>query len=185
MPDVQEVFHMATQKVHPEPGFADRQQDHQRRRQRIRKVGAFAVAAAIAVAGVAVFLEARGGPTATPADEPSSTASGFSRVYESGGKIFVSGENGSPVALTSGFLPTPSPDGTMIAFLRDPRDQHYAKSGDPFVLQAWLISPDGSGRRKLGQQHECCIGASPDLYWSPDGSSVVLTGIHEQRLDAG
>jgi hypothetical protein len=122
----------------------------------------------------------RGSSSVTP-----STASGFSRVYESGGSIFVEGANGSAVALTRGFLPTLSPDHTTIGFLRDPRDPHYDGHGDPFVLQAWLIHLDGSGLRKLGQQHECCIGASPDLYWSPDGSSVVLTGIHEQRLDAG
>ena len=122
-----------------------------------------------------------GSSSATP-----STASGFSRVYESGGSIFVEGANGSPFALTRGFLPTFSPDLTTIAFLRDPRDPHYDGDGDPFLLQAWLIHPDGSGLRKLGQQHECCLGFSSDIYWSPDGSSVVLTGgPHEQTLDVG
>jgi hypothetical protein len=74
MPDVQEVFRMATQKVRPEPGFVDRQQDHQRRRQRNRKLGAFAVAAAIGLAAVALFLGTRGGqPTSTPATQPPPT----------------------------------------------------------------------------------------------------------------
>ena len=95
-----------------------------------------------------------------------SIAPGLVRVYESGGS-----------------LPTISPDGTMIAFLRDPRDPHAEPGGDPFVLQAWLIHPDGSGLRKLGQEHACCIGASPSLSWSADGSSIVLTGVHEHRLD--
>jgi hypothetical protein len=68
MPDVQEVFRMATQKVRPEPGFVERQFNHQRKRQRNRKLGAIAVAAAICVAAVAVILSARGGPTKpTPA----------------------------------------------------------------------------------------------------------------------
>jgi hypothetical protein len=122
-----------------------------------------------------------GSLSATP-----SIASDFSRVYERGGSIFIEGANGSPVALTRGFLPMVSPDRTMIAFLRDPPDPHYAGDGDPSVLQARLIHPDGSGLRKLGQQHGCCLGFSSDLYWSPDGSSVVLTGgPHEQRLDVG
>jgi hypothetical protein len=74
MLDVQEVFRMATQKVHPDPGFVDRQQDHQGRRQRNRKLGAFAVAAVIGVAAVALFLETRGGqPTSAPATQPSPT----------------------------------------------------------------------------------------------------------------
>jgi hypothetical protein len=82
-----------------------------------------------------------------------------------------------------GFLPATSPDGTMIAFLLDPRDPHYKGHGDPFVLQVWLVHPDGSGLRKLGQQHQCCLGANPSLFWSPDGSSIVFSGIHEQRID--
>ena len=116
---------------------------------------------------------------------PPSTAADFSRVVESHGTIFVEGADGSSVALTSGFLPTISPDRTTIAFLRDPRDPRYVGHGDPFVLQVWLIAPDGSGLRKLGQQRRCCLGASPDLSWAPDGSSIVLTGIHEQRMAVG
>ncbi len=119
-----------------------------------------------------------GSSSATP-----SVASGFSRVYERDGTIFVRGADGSTVALTRGYLPTISPDKTTIAFLRDPRDPHPAGGGDPFVLRVWLIHPDGSGLRKLGQQRECCIGASPELSWSPDGSSIVLNAIHRQRID--
>lgn len=129
------------------------------------------------------------GCTPTPSSSPGSSsatasrASGFSRVYESGGTIFISGATGSPVALARGFLPTSSPDRTTIAFLRDPFDPHHARTGDPFVLQVWLIQPNGSCLRKLGQQRRCCVGANPDLHWSPDGSSIVLTGIREQRMD--
>ena len=69
MPDVQEVFRMATQKVRPEPGFVDRQYDHRRNQERKRRIGAFAVATAIGVAAIAVFLGTRGGQdTVTPAD---------------------------------------------------------------------------------------------------------------------
>ena len=47
MPEVREVFDMSTQKVKPDPGFVDRQDDHQRDHERKRKIGAFAVVAAI------------------------------------------------------------------------------------------------------------------------------------------
>jgi hypothetical protein len=90
MPDVQEVFRMATQKVRPEHGFMDRQDDRQRRRSRNRKLGGLAVAATIAVAAVVVILGARSGPDAiTPADDPTvaptdaveEVARGFLRAY--------------------------------------------------------------------------------------------------------
>ena len=66
-------------------------------------------------------------------------ASSLFPVYERGGTIFFVGGDGSPVALTRGSLPKLSPDGTTIAFLRDPADQRYHWGGDPFVLQVWLI----------------------------------------------
>ncbi len=47
MPEVQEVFRLATQKVLPDPGFVDRQHDHRRKQERKRKIGAFALVAAI------------------------------------------------------------------------------------------------------------------------------------------
>lgn len=75
MPDVQELFRMTTQKVDPEPGFADRQQDHQRRRRRNRKVGAYAVTAAMLAVIVAVFLTSYGDAPTTPAGQPTESLS--------------------------------------------------------------------------------------------------------------
>jgi hypothetical protein len=70
MPEVQEVFRMATQNVDPDPGALERQHRFQRRTTTRRKVGAFAVAAAIAVAAIAVILATRPGGNATsPANE--------------------------------------------------------------------------------------------------------------------
>ena len=54
MPDVQEVFRVATQKVRPDPGALERQQDQQRRHTTRRKAGAYALAAAL-FAAIAVF----------------------------------------------------------------------------------------------------------------------------------
>jgi hypothetical protein len=165
MPDVQEVFHMATRKVHPEPGFADRQQAHQRRRRRNRKLGAFAATAAILAVAVAVFIQARGAPTTTPADQSSSTTPDFSRLSISGNSA------------------TLSPDGTTFAFWRDPGDESI-KNAAPFVLQVWLINADGSGQKKIWQERGCCVVLSPDLRWSNDGSSiVVMIGDHKHRID--
>jgi len=129
------------------------------------------------------------GCTSNASSQPGSSsptppkASSLFPVYERDGTIFFVGEDGSPVALTRGSLPSLSPDRTTIAFLRDPVDPQYHGGGDPFVLQVWLIHPDGSGLRMLGQQPRCCIGASAHLNWSPDGSSIVLNAIRDQTWD--
>jgi len=71
----------------------------------------------------------------------------LTRVYDGRGTIFVVAEDGSAIALTRGYSPRLSPDGTAIAFLRDPADPPYDAGGDPFVLQVWLIHADGSDVR--------------------------------------
>ena len=73
MPEVQEVFRMATQKVRPDPGFVDRQHDHHRRRDRNRKIGAFAVAAAIAATAAVAIVTSQPRETTAPAGTPSQT----------------------------------------------------------------------------------------------------------------
>ena len=155
---------MATRKVHPEPGFADRQRDHQRRRRRNQKMGALAVSAAILAVAVALFLDARGGPTTRPADQPSSTAPDVSHV--------ATGENKDL-----------SPDGTRIVFWEDP-SRPRIRNAAPYVLQVWISNVDGSDRRKVWQRPGCCMVLTPDLRWSQDGSSIVITlGDHAHRVE--
>jgi hypothetical protein len=70
MPDVREVYEMVTQQKPSDPGALDRQRTRQVRTMRNRKVGAFAVAAAIGAAAVVLVLVNRpGGEATTPADE--------------------------------------------------------------------------------------------------------------------
>ena len=73
MPEVQEVFRMTTEKVRPDAGFVDRQNEQQRKQERRRKIGAFAVAAAIGLAAVVLLLVNLPGQdtSAPPVDEPS------------------------------------------------------------------------------------------------------------------
>jgi hypothetical protein len=79
MPEVQEVFRMATQKVRPDPGFVDRQYDHRRKQERNRKIGALALVAAIGtVAAVLVVRstsdERQGQPLAPTTPAPTTAA---------------------------------------------------------------------------------------------------------------
>lgn len=78
MPDVKEVYEMVTKQKPSDPGALERQRARQVRTMRNRKVGAFAVAAAIGLVAVAVIVATRAGqdakntvgvqPTATPVD---------------------------------------------------------------------------------------------------------------------
>ncbi len=80
MPDVQEVFRMATQKVRPDPGALDRQHRDQRWRVAKKKTAVFALVAAIAVAGIVIGINvlpsddvgqpAATGSTPTPVPTP-------------------------------------------------------------------------------------------------------------------
>ena len=70
MPDVQEVFRMATQKVRPDPGALERQHRNQRWQVTKRKGGVYALVAALLIAGVVIGIGALrdrdpvGGPAA-------------------------------------------------------------------------------------------------------------------------
>ena len=56
MPEVQEVFRMATQEVRPDDGFVERQQAQQRRRARNQKLGALALVAALGIGAVTAWV---------------------------------------------------------------------------------------------------------------------------------
>ena len=137
-----------------------------------RRAATIVIALLIAVAGVGfairVFTQ---DPTSTPGDQPPSAAPDFASLS------------------VGGSSPTLSPDGTTIAFWRDPCQPNIDCSrprmwnGNPYVLQVWLIDADGSDLRKVWQHPGCCIVTFPDLRWSKDGSSVVLIAEHKYRID--
>jgi hypothetical protein len=75
MPEVQEVFRMATQKVRPDPGGLERQHGQQRRRAIRRKMGVYGLTAALflVIAVVAVRAGIRSAeqvPAAQPSPSP-------------------------------------------------------------------------------------------------------------------
>ncbi len=70
MPDVQEVFRMATQKVRPDPGALERQRRKQRWRLGKERVAVYALVAGLVIAGLVVGISTLGGRDARPADRP-------------------------------------------------------------------------------------------------------------------
>ena len=161
MPDVQEVFRMATQKVRPDAGFTDRQLDHQRRRARNRKAGALALAAALGVAA-AVFAislagdEERSKPAVQPAPSPAPDVA-YTIDLNSGEMTPL------PETLHGGDEVQVSPDGTTLA---------YTVWGSPQEGASYVANVDGTGVREIGSRNEDAFAPS----WSPDGSLLVYQG---------
>jgi len=78
MPDLQEVFRMATQKVSPDPGALERQHRNQRWRVAKQKAGVYALVAGLVIAGVVLSIrslregeEGSRTPGTVPGAEPS------------------------------------------------------------------------------------------------------------------
>jgi hypothetical protein len=75
MPELREVFEMTTKQMEPDVDAWRKQEGRQRRSSRNKRIGAFAVAAAIALAGVALIIGVWAGRNATtPANQPTPEA---------------------------------------------------------------------------------------------------------------
>ena len=148
MPEMQEVFRMATQKVRPDPGFVDRQHENQRRQSRRRRAGALVLVAVLVIAGVVVGIS-----TLRSGDE---------------GKV-IPGSAPTPTAtpvlpLHSGALEP----GTYVVSTIDPDfDASYRITMD--VPDGYEGFPDGSGVAKLGRIGQMAVGAwvIGDVYADP------------------
>jgi hypothetical protein len=73
MPEIQEVFRMATQKVRPDPEALDRQHRGQRRRVARKRAAVYALVALLLVAGVVIGISTLGsddGQPASPGADP-------------------------------------------------------------------------------------------------------------------
>ena len=71
MPELREVFQMTTKQIEPDVDAWREQERHQRRSSRNRKIGAFAVAAAISLVAVVVVIRAADGTGNQPGGQPS------------------------------------------------------------------------------------------------------------------
>ena len=89
-------------------------------------------------------------------------------AFAHGNAIYTMSADGSGVRrVTTGSEPAFSPSGDLLAFTRDPDEEHS---------ELWVSAPDGSGARRLvGSAGKGDYVTSPA--WSPDGTVIVFTHI--------
>jgi Tol biopolymer transport system component len=161
MPELREVFEMTTKQVEPDVDAWRRQEQHQRRTSRNRRVGALAVAAVVGVAALVLVFANRESdgnrPAANPSPPPVAEVSEVSLVDLRTGDVTL-----LPESISGGAVYNTSPDGTMFAYNMccSPPDQAFIGNVDGTDIQE--ITPYGVD--KYG------------IRWSPDGSMLVYQG---------
>ena len=162
MPDVQEVFRMATKKIDQEPGALDRQVSRQRRRARNRQIGAIAFVAALGVVLVAFALATLPDRGPRPAD--STTPVPINTTPPIGAQIVsLSGTvlRQLPGSFSDAANLQLSPNGATLAFYRNNAVE--------------TMQLDGTNVQVLTGQDPDPVGPHEGLSWSPDGSKIVYS----------
>ena len=160
MPEIQEVFRMATQKVRPDPEALERQHRGQRQRVAQRRAAVYILVALLLVAGVAIGISTLTSDDVQPAGSgsnppPPQAAEQTLSIVDVG--------TGTATAFTapadaSGFDFTI--DGSMVA---------YSDQDDNGNTQVFVADADGSNARQLTRGEGGAYGPR----WSPDGSTIA------------
>jgi Tol biopolymer transport system component len=160
MPEIQEVFRMATQKVRPDPEALNRQHRGQRRRGAQKRAAVYALVVVLLVAGAVVAIGTLGSDHEQPAGEGSNPPS--PQTAEQTLSIVDVG-TGTATEFTvpasaSGFDFTL--DGSMVT---------YADQDENGDTQVFVADADGSNARQLTHGE----GGARSPRWSPDDSKIA------------
>jgi Tol biopolymer transport system component len=165
MPELEEVFRMATQKVRQDSGALERQVAKQKRAARNRRVGALATVVVFATLALVAYSLTRGGTPGGPATRPTLSIPrgiGASMVDLSTGRSTLLPAS---IASSGASYYAVSPDHTKLAY------SACCNPPDPL----FLANVDGTQVRQVTPAGQDAFGAQ----WSPDGSRLVY-----QRRDA-
>jgi Tol biopolymer transport system component len=177
MPDVQEVFRLATSKVQPDPDALERQVRRQRAAARKSRVRAYvAVAAVLVVLGVAVFAisQAVRRNDVTPVGQGSTTQTDltFLQALPAGATPqtpAIVDRRGKQTSTIEGvpldaYAPSVTSDGTQMAFVAAPNELAYNQIG--------VMSTDGTGAHFVTTPGILVDGVAI----SPDGTRIAFEG---------
>jgi len=165
MPDLREVFEMTTKQMgEPDLDSWREQEKRQRNANRNKKLGAFAVAAAIGVATVVFAIrlageEDRSQPAVRPSPPPPEVTPDGPYTID-----LNTGET-TPLDLPDAYVYAVSPDGRQVA---------YNSGGDPGTRgRLYVADADGTNVREITTPG---VGDALGPTWSPDGSLLVFQG---------
>jgi WD40 repeat protein len=166
--DLREVFEMVKQQTEPDTDSWSEQERRLRRSGRNRKIGAFALVAALAVGTIVFVVNAGSGEGArTPATEPAPVAPepvvGFAMYDLDTGAL-----TGTGIVAGSSAVDV-SPDGTKMAY------------GDDAVIH--VADVDGSNDQAFDRTDRAGAAIAPR--WSPDGTKLVYQGKSPTGEDIG
>jgi WD40 repeat protein len=184
MPDVQEVFRMATEKVKPDPNALERQIRRQRRRSGRSRAAAYAVAAAVIVIVIAAVSVLRTTPDEEPAVHdtttvsftptlPGGAASTSATVFDPHGKV-VSTIDGMP---PDAYAYSVSADGDTVAFMA---------SGDDGLDHLGVVAAAGGTAQMVPTPSDLLIGSTIGIGTesiSPDGTKIAFEAINDGNSD--
>jgi len=165
MPDVQEVFHSATQKASSASGALERQHHAQQRRASRQKLKVYVVVGVLIAAIALLIVAAPSLPFSDrekPAHRPTPTLPTRRILFLGISAIDADGSGlTNQLSPTTGSTPAWSPDGRRIVYAEG--DVVNDSSKGLFVMNA-----DGSGATRLTTGEDYL----PD--WSPDGSRIAF-----------
>ncbi|MGZ5213024.1 MAG: TolB family protein [Actinomycetota bacterium] len=159
MPEMQEVFRMATQKVHQDPGALDRQVAKQRKAVRNRRLSVFATVLVLVAGTVAAYALTRGDSGNVPANGATISigpGAGPGTMID----LLTGHVTPLPASIaTSGVYYAVSPDRTTVAY------STCCNPPEPLVV----ANVDGTQVRQISASGQDAFGAQ----WSPDGSMLL------------
>lgn len=164
MPDVQEVFRMATQKVRPDPAALERQNRSQQRRSTRQRAGGYALLAVLVITALVIGYLALRPREERPAGQREQGPTAAETATQ---PFFLDIETGEraplPKSLAGGINYVASPDGTRVAYGSD-------TGGGCSEPDVKIANIDGSDVQTLESPEGLTICAPR---WSIDGTKLV------------